>query len=369
MEQSTIIIGLDVHAASVMAAVLWPGREACAVQAVPADAVALGKWVQRVAQHGPVACVYEAGPCGFVLARHLTRLGIPCTVIAPALIPRRAGDRVKTDRRDAQQLARLFRGGLLTAVAVPTEAEEALRDLLRAREAAVQDVLRARHRLKKFLLRHGRRLTGTRAWSRRYWQWVTAQTWGESAHRVTHAALMRAVEEAVARVAALETALQAEIAALPAIAARVAALRAFRGIDTLTAATLVVEFGDPHRFRSGRAAMGYAGLVPQESTTGARRHQGPITKTGNAHVRRVLVQVAWNARHRPAVGAALRARQVGLPEAVTQQAWQAQQRLYARYWHLVRHGKRPVQAVTAVARELVGFVWAMDRGHAPDERA
>jgi transposase len=358
MGESTTIIGLDVHTASVTAAVLRPGAPTAWVTAAPAEVAELGRWVQRVAQAGPVQCVYEAGPCGFTLARHLGRLGVPCTVIAPALVPKRAGDRVKTDRRDAQQLAQLFRAGLLTAVAMPTEAEEALRDLVRAREAAVADLLRMRHRLKRFLGRHGRRLTGTKAWSARYLAWVRQQTWPEPAHTLTQTALLRAVDEATDQVRTLEAAVREAVQAQPAVAARVARLRAFRGIDTITAATLVVEFGDPRRFRSAPAAMGYTGLVPREHSSGARRRRGEVTKTGNAHLRRVLVEAAWHYRRGPAVSAALRARQVGVPEEVRRRAWRAQHRLYRRYHRLVQRGKLPVQAVTAVARELVGFVWA-----------
>jgi transposase len=292
------------------------------------------------------------------LQRALQTDGVACEVIAPALIPRRPGDRIKTDRRDAGHLAVLYRAGALTAVHVPTEQEEAARDLLRCREDIRADLLRARHRLSKFLLRHGRRFTGTKkAWSRRHEAWLRAQTWAIAALDQTHQAYLRAVDEAVARLRAVERDLQALLTLEP-LRARVERLRCFRGIDDLTALTIAAELGDAHRFPSAPSTMAFVGLVPSEHSSGTKRARGAITKTGNAHLRRVLVEAAWHYRHHPFVGQALHRRQRGAPEAVTRRAWAAQQRLYQRYRLLAGRGKPKQHIVTAVARELTGFVWA-----------
>ena len=354
MEESTAFVGLDQHADSVVAAVLLPDGSAPMVTTLTADYPTVERFVRRLKR--PVRCCYEAGPCGFGLQRWLTSRGLPCEVIAPALIPRRAGDRVKTDRRDAQQLAVLYRAGALTPVAVPSEADEAVRDLLRCRETMVEEVLRARHQLKKLLLRHGRRYP-KRAWTRLFWQWVRTQTWTQEAAALTCQQYVRRVEEAIARLRAVETDVLM-MAATPAVQARVAPLRCYRGVDTISALTCVLELGDARRFRTARQVMAYTGLVPSEHSSGGSRRQGHVTKAGNAHLRRVLVEAAWHYRRPPLVSAALRQRQVGQPEAVIQHAWTAQHRLHRRYRRLVMRGKRPVVAATAVARELVAFVWA-----------
>jgi transposase len=283
---------------------------------------------------------------------------VACEVIAPALIPRRAGDRVKTDRRDASQLAILYRAGALTAIHIPTDQEEAARDLLRCREDIRADLLRARHRLSKCLLRHGRRFTATKtAWSKRHTAWLRAQTWPLAALEQTHRAYLRTVDEAVARLDAVEQDLRALLDLEP-LRPRVARLRCFRGIDDLTALTIAAELGDPRRFATAPRTMAFVGLVPSEHSSGTTRARGAITKTGNGHLRRVLVEAAWHYRHHPFVGAALRHRQRNAPAAVIAQAWTAQQRLYRRYQRLAARGKPKQHIVTAVARELTGFVWA-----------
>ena len=278
-------------------------------------------------------------------------------MIAPALIPRRAGDRIKTDRRDAGQLAILYRAGALTAIHIPTEQEEAARDLLRCREDIRADLLRARHRLSKFLLRHGRRFTETKAWSKRHDAWLRTQTWPLPALDQTHAAYLRAVDEAVARLRDVERDLRGLLTLEP-LRPRVERLRCFRGIDDLTALTIAAELGDARRFASAPRTMAFVGLVPSEHSSGTKRARGAITKTGNAHLRRVLVEAAWHYRHRPFVGDTLRRRQQGAPAAIIAQAWTAQQRLHRRYHRLAGRGKPNQQVITAVARELTGFVWA-----------
>jgi transposase len=356
--KSTTIIAFDQHAATTMAAVLVPAERTAALHSLTSDLPTIIRFVERVQKKGPVQCCYEAGPCGFDLQRALTARQMLCDVIAPALIPRRAGDRIKTDRRDAEQLAVLYRAGALTAVHIPTEQEEAARDLLRCREDIRADLLRARHRLSKFLLRHGRRFTGTKkAWSKRHHTWLRAQTWPIAALDQTHRAYLRAVDESVARLRDVDTELRALLTLAP-LQARVQRLRCFRGIDDLTALTIAAELGDPRRFATAPSTMAFVGLVPSEHSSGSKRAQGGITKTGNAHLRRVLVESAWHYRHHPFVGAALRGRQQGAPADVIARAWTAQQRLHRRYRRLAARGKPKQHIVTAIARELTGFVWA-----------
>lgn len=358
MWKSTTIIAFDQHAATTVAAVLLPGQRTPALHTLTSDTPTIMRFVERVRRNGPVQCCYEAGPCGFELQRALTARQIPCDVIAPALIPRRAGDRIKTDRRDASQLAILYRAGALTAIHIPTEQEEAARDLLRCREDIRADLLRARHQLSKFLLRHGRRFTATKkAWSKRHDVWLRAQTWPIAALDQTHRAYLRAVEEGLARLRDVEADLRALLTLEP-LQPRVQRLRCFRGIDDLTALTIAAELGDPHRFATAPSTMAFVGLVPSEHSSGTQRAQGGITKTGNAHLRRVLVESAWHYRHHPFVSATLRARQRGAPADAIARAWTAQQRLHRRYQRLAARGKPKQHIVSAVARELTGFVWA-----------
>jgi transposase len=356
--KSTTIIAFDQHAATTVAAVLLPGQRTPALHMLTSDCLTILRFVERLRRQGPIRCCYEAGPCGFELQRALDTRAVACDVIAPALIPRRAGDRIKTDRRDAGQLAILYRAGALTAIHIPTEQEEAARDLLRCREDIRADLLRARHRLSKFLLRHGRRFTATKkAWSKRHDAWLRGQTWPITALDQTHRAYLRAVDEVRARLRDVETELRALLDLEP-LRTRVQRLRCFRGIDDLTALTLAAELGDPRRFATAPSTMAFVGLVPAEHSSGTKRAQGSITKTGNAHLRRVLVESAWHYRHHPFVSATLRARQRGAPAAVIARAWTAQQRLHRRYQRLTARGKPKQHIVTAVARELTGFVWA-----------
>jgi transposase len=357
MAKSTTIVAFDQHAATTVAAVLLPGQRTAALHSLTSDSSTILRFVQRL-RATSVQCCYEAGPCGFELQRTLTAHDIRCDVIAPALIPRRAGDRVKTDRRDASQLAVLYRAGALTAIHIPSEQEEAARDLLRCREDIRADLLRARHRLSKFLLRHGRRFTGTKtAWTKRYTAWLQAQRWPITALEQTHRAYVRTVDEAVGRLQAVDAELR-DLLTLEPLRARVERLRCFRGIDDLTALTIATELGDARRFPSAPRVMAFTGLVPSEYSSGTKQVRGRITKTGNAHLRRVLVESAWQYRHHPFLGRALRLRQRGAPAAVIEQAWHAQHRLHRRYRRLAARGKAKQHIVTAVARELSGFLWA-----------
>jgi len=358
MAESTTIIAFDVHAASVVAGVLVPGQAAAAVHQLSPEMSAIRRFVERVMREaGPVRCYYEAGPTGFGLQRYLTSQGIACEIIAPSLIPKRGADRVKTDRRDAARLAVLARAGALTIVHVPTDQEEAARDLLRCREALVTDLLRVRHRLKKFLLRHGRHFTDTRSWSKRHYAWIRQQTWASPVLAQTYQAYLRAVDDIEAQLAVVNADVRALLNCEP-LRTRVIPLRCFRGVDDLTALTIAAELGDPRRFPTARSIMAYVGLVPSEFSSGERRQRGSITKTGNAHVRRVLIEAAWHYRLRPARGPALEARQRGAAAEVVRHAWAAQHRLHGKYRRLLARGKSSPAVTTAIARELIGFLWA-----------
>lgn len=355
--ESTTIVAFDQHAATTVAAVLLPGDRTPALHSLTSDTSTILRFVERLHRQHGVRCCYEAGPCGFELQRALTAHEIPCDIIAPALIPRRPGDRVKTDRRDASHLAVLYRADALTAIHIPTEHEEAARDLLRCREDIRADLLRARHRLSKFLLRHGRRFTDTKAWTRRHAAWLATQHWSLPALEQTCAAYVRTVDEAVERLRAVDLDLR-DLLTIEPLRTRVTRLRCFRGIDDLTALTIAAELGDARRFPTAPSTMAFVGLNPSEHSSGTKRARGRITKAGNAHLRRVLVEAAWHYRHRPGVGLQLRRRQRGAAPQIVSAAWRAQQRLTRRYRRLVARGKPKPVVITAIARELTGFVWA-----------
>jgi transposase len=354
-------IGLDVHAETIAVAVAEPTGEIRSLGVIPNRAASLRTLVKTLGPVEQLRMCYEAGPTGYVVYWQLTELGVHCDVMAPTLVPVKAGDRVKTDRRDALKLARSYRAGDLTPVWVPDAAHEALRDLVRAREAAKKDQLRARHRLNKFLLRRGRRPpTGMRPWTVRHRDWVKTLRFEQVAHDVTLVDYLHEVDHHADRLARLERALDSVIAEAPVrVRGGIAALQALRGVARITAITLVTEVGAFSRFATPRQWMGYSGAVPRENSSGERTWRGGITKTGNAHLRRVIGEAAWAYRHRPAVGPGLRRRHEGVSPDVKAIAWKAQHRLYARYRHLVARGKCPPEAVTAVGRELLGFIWAI----------
>jgi len=360
MEQDSTVVGLDVHKDTITVAVLPVGADRIAeTTRIENHPRAIETLVQRLrARYGLMTFVYEAGPCGYDVQRQLTALGQCGVVIAPALTPRRPGDRVKTDRRDAEKLARLYRAGELTPIYVPTRAEEAARDLVRAREDAVADRLRARHRLAKFLLRQGRVYRETKSWGVAHRQWLTAQRFEWPALQQTFEAYVRTIDETQARLTHLEQTLQS-LAQQEPYQQPVQALRCLKGVETLTALTLVVETQDFRRFSTAAAFMSFTGLVPSEASSGSTVRRGSITKTGNAHLRRVLVEAAWCSRHGQIVSRELAARRQAAPTAVVQLARKAQARLHRRYWRLLHRGKVPGVTVTAVARELAGFVWAI----------
>jgi transposase len=349
---STVSVGLDVHAASVRLAALR-GDELLDERTVPYDHGAVERQLAR--WPGARAC-YEAGPTGFGLYRHLTAAGVACEVVAPGLVPTRPGDRVKTDPRDARKLARLHAGGLLEPIRVPSVELEALRDLVRAREAARIDRMRDRHRLSKFLLRHDRRMP-FKSWGAGRRKWLGEQNFDQPAQQLAFGTYLQTLDLVDRRVDALDREL-VEVAEQGDWAALVARLRCLRGIDTLTALGLCAEIGDFDRFQSAEALMSFVGLVPSERSSGERRRQGSITKAGNVHARRLLVEAAWHSRRRPKVSYELARRQRGQDPAVIERAWSTQQRLHRRWWRMAARGKPSQKIVVACARELAGFVWA-----------
>jgi transposase len=316
----------------------------------------LVRWLKSLT--GQLRCVYEAGPCGYELYRLLISKGIDCAVAAPSLTPRKPGERIKTNRRDARKLAELHRAGMLTLVFVPDRRHESIRDLLRARDDARRNLLAARHRLSKFLLRHGYRFRDGTAWRTRHWQWIRSIVMAEPYEQLVLTEYIAALEQRQMEIRRLD-----EIIAVAAqeadYAPLVAQLCVLRGIDVLTAMVILTELGDLRRFRSARQIMAAIGLVPSEYSTGEKTRRFGITRTGNAHVRHVLVQAAWHYRHAPRHSARIRHRRANLPEPILQIAKTADQRLYRKYLRLTGRGKRSTVAVTAVARELAGFVWAV----------
>ncbi len=349
----TVAVGLDVHARSIRLAAVRADEllEECTL---PYDEGA----VERVVRRWPGArCCYEAGPTGFGLQRYLVERGIECRVVAPGLVPQRPGDRVKTDSRDARKLARLLAGGLLQAIYVPSRELEAARDLVRAREDARLDRMRDRHRLSKFCLRHGRRLPGM-SWGVARRKWLAEQRFEFAAQQQTFDAYVHTVDLVDRRIEALERSIR-ETAEQEPWRELVARLRCLRGVDTLTALGIVTEIGDFSRFQTAAELMAFVGLVPSEHSSGERRRQGSITKVGNSHVRRLLVEAAWHARRRPTVGYELARRQRGQDALVIERAWRCQQRLYSRWLRMAGRGKPPQKIVVACARELAGFVWAI----------
>ena len=361
MKKTIRFVGLDVHAETITVAVAEPDGETRSLGTIPNREESIRKLVRKMGQVEQLRFCYEAGPTGYVLYWQLTALGAACEVVAPTLVPVKAGDRVKTDRRDAMKLARSYRSDDLTAVWVPDQSCEALRDLVRAREAAKQDQLRARHRLSKFLLRHGRRpMAAVRPWTLPYMAWVRQLRFPEAAQEHTRLDYLHEVEHMGERVRRLEQAIRETVKSAPKEMQEVIqALQAMRGIAHLSAVTIATELGQVSRFANARELMGYSGLVPSENSTGKRKMRGSITKTGNAHLRRVVVEAAWSYRHRPGIGAELRKRQQGTPEEIKEIAWKAQHRLHKRYSRLAAAGKNQAKLITAVGRELLGFIWAV----------
>src|ERR671922_1798510 len=360
-QSSTLYVGMDVHKDSIAVAYVAEDH--------PPDVIFLGtigtrqcdidqliRRLQSKSQH--LIFVYEAGPCGYWLYRYLTKKGYACWVVAPSLIPQKPGDRVKTDRRDAVQLARLARSGDLTAVYVPTVEDEAIRDLTRAREDAISDLKDAKLRLKAFLLRHDIRYTGQATWNSAHLRWLSEVVCPTPAQQIVFQEYVRAVTEHTERLQRLDEELQERVKAWR-LQPVVEALEGLRGVQFTVAVTIVAELGDLTRFENPRQVMKYLGLIPSEYSSGERRRQGSITKAGNAHARRALVEGAWAYRYPAKVSRHLQLRREQLPKPIHDISWKAQVRLCKRFRRLMTRGKHPNQVVVAIARELAGFMWAI----------
>lgn len=361
MSKGTVFVGMDVHAETIAVAVAEGREQARSLGTIANRPEAVRRVLGKLGKPGKLKVCYEAGPTGYALYWELTRMGIHCEVIAPSLVPTKAGERIKTDRRDAEKLARSYRSGDLTAVWVPDARHEALRDLVRAREAAKEDQLRAKHRLGKYLLRNGQRpAEGCRAWTAAWWQWVRGLELPYADQNTTLLDYIMQVDHQAQRIELLEGAIDRAVAAAPAeLRVLVDALQALRGVAKVTAVTLATEFGTFSRFERAAQVMSYTGVVPSEHSSGQRTRRSGITKTGNTHLRRVLVEAAWHYRHKPRICQRQHALQATLSPKVAAIAWRAQERLHRRYWALSQKSKPSGKIVTALARELVGFVWAI----------
>ncbi len=358
MRKDTLFVGLDVHAKSIAVAVADAEGDRY-VGKIPNRIESIRKLIKKLGAKETLRVCYEAGPCGYVLYWQLTRLGVACEVIAPTLIPVKAGDRVKTDRKDALKLARCYRSGDLTSVWVPDAEHEAVRDVVRAREAAKKDQRKARHRLQKFLLRHGQqRPTGVNAWTARHQIWLDSISFEIGALQATLTDYRQEVEHTNERITRLEAAIDEAVEQAPAqLRAVIAGLQALRGVAKTTAVGIAVEVGKFSRFDNPRQLMGYSGAVPSEHSSGEDPKRGGITKTGNSHLRRLLTESAWSYQHQARMYPALRKRQKELAPEVNAIAWRGQVRLSGRYRKLCARGKPKQKVVTAVARELLGFIW------------
>jgi transposase len=366
MAEPITYVGLDVHKETIAVALAAAGKrgEVREYGTIANTPTALKALASKLTKSGvALRFCYEAGPCGYGIQRQLSAAGHECVVVAPSLIPRKPGDRIKTDRRDAGNLAKLHRAGELTPVWVPDRAHEAVRDLVRARQAAVRALRQARQQLSGFLLRQGQHYNRP-AWTLMHRRWLAGLRFAQAVHHLVLEDCIAAVEAATARRDRLEAHIAA---ALPdwSLAPVVCALQALRGMALVAAATLVAELGDITRFANPRQLMAYLGLVPSEHSSGATRRQGAITKAGNGSARRMLIEAAWSYRFPARISRELLLRQEGLTKPIRDTAWKAQERLCVRYRKLARAGKPPNLVIAAIARELAGFVWAIARQAQP----
>ena len=358
MKNVTTYVGIDAHKKDLFVAMLSGNEKTPVTWHLANEPHAVRRLVRKLEREapGPVHVFYEAGPCGYALQRQMTTARVSCDVVAPALIPRKPGERVKTNRRDARKLVELGRAGLLTTVQPPTPDDEAVRDLARARDDAREDLQRGRQRLGKLLLRRGLHFAG-KNWTRAHRQWIAGLTWTHAAERAVVDDYLLAIDHTEGRLLELDARLS-ELADTEPYREPVGWLRCFRGIDTLTAMLILAELHDFRRFTSAPALMAYLGLVPGEHSSGDKHRRGRITRTGNALVRRLLVETAWHYQHRPSVGVALTRRRKGQPARVIAIADKAQQRLCRRFRKLAAEHKPAPKIAVAIARELAGFLWA-----------
>ena len=362
--QNSIFVGMDVHKVAINVAVAVRGRREPEVEwQVANEPRAVKKLVKKLKEMtgGAVSVAYEAGPCGYALQRQMCGQGIDCIVVAPSLIPVKPGERVKTDRRDARKLAAMLQAGLLTEVHPPTPEDESVRDLTRAREDTKQDQMRARHRLAKMLLRHGFVFRSGKNWTKRHGEWLGQIRFEDGVSQRVFDGYLLVAQQVEERLKRIDEQLD-EVARSERYRERVGWLRCLRGVDTVTAMTLLAELHGFRRFTNPRELMSFLGLTPSEHSSSSRVRRGSITKAGNSHVRRILIEAAWHYRHRPSASAYMRRRRDGQPAKVLAIADRAQERLHHRYFKLKEGYKKPHNvAVVAVARELVGFIWAVLR--------
>jgi transposase len=362
MNDGITYVGMDAHKKAINVAVLVGAdkepQDQWQIANDPKSVKKMFAKVERMKPGAKIRCTYEAGPCGYALHRQIVALGIDCMVTAPSMIPVKPGERIKTDRRDARKLSQLLRGGLLTEVHPPTEEEEAIRDLTRAREDAKKDLMSARHRVSKMLLRWGLIYGEGGHWTGKHHTWLRSIQLPQSVSQGVLENYLWAIEQVQERLRAIEAKLE-DVAGEDPYRERVGWLRCFRGIDTVTAMTLLAELHDFSRFKHPRELMCYLGLTPKENSSSDRVRRGSITKMGNGHIRRILIETAWHYRHRPTVSKEMTKRRQGQPAAVLALAERAQVRLHRRYFRLVEiRQKQKNVAITGIARELVGFIWA-----------
>lgn len=362
MDNCTTYVAMDTHKKQHAVAVL--DRRTGEIRQFPVRNTIkdIAKMVKRIAREAPAILkfCYEAGVCGFTLQRRIEAMGHKCMVIAPSLVPRKPGDRIKTDRRDAKKLLGHFAAGQLTEVYPPNAEQEAARDLTRARYSAMVNLKRSRHQLQKFLTRHGYIYNAGKNWTQKHLQWLRALEFDQGDLREVFEIYYVEWQHCIQRLDTLDKQLE-QLAQRPEYREAVGLLRCFKGIDTLTAITLITEIFEFGRFDSPKALMSYLGLTPSEYSSGERRQPGAITKTGNSLVRKLLIESGWHSRHRPSVGKGLKRRRKGQPQWAIDIADRAMLRLHQRFWRLIRQGKPQNKAVVAVAREFAGFIWAMMR--------
>ena len=363
MKNRLLYVGLDVHKNTTDVAIA-SGRSNGKVRSygkIASTLDALNKLIKKL-QDGDkeLRFVYEAGPCGYLIYRHLDSKGIHCRVVAPSMIPRRSGDRIKTDRRDAINLVRLFRAGELTSIYVPASEDEAIRDLIRCRDDMKRFERKARQRLLSFLLRHGHQYSGKKNWTKGFYSWLSTVRFFHPAQQITLQEYIDVTNECSERIKRITQQIQVHVEEWHR-APFVKAYQALRGVSIIVAATVVAEIGDMNRFQSPKQLMAYLGLIPSEHSSGKTVRRGPITKTGNSHVRRVLIEAAWTYKMQARISNILLKRQKGLPKSICDISWKAQTRLCARYRQLYARGKSRQTVVTAIARKLSAFIWAIDK--------
>jgi transposase len=360
MNYNTTYVGMDVHKKSISVRVLYPGDDVDILE-FDNTVKSTQKFLKRLKKKAPgeILCCYEAGPCGYYLQRAFTKANVPCIVVAPSLIPVKPGERIKTDRRDAKKLAELLKAGLLTEVHPPTEDEEAVRDLCRLRTRVVEDIMRCRHRISKLLLKQGVKYTeGKKHWTIKHQKWLNKLKFDNATVQYIFESHLLALEQNLERRQLLDDKIT-EISQSESYRERVGWLRCLRGIETTSAMIILSELHDFRRFTSPRALMSYLGMTPSEYSSSDKQSRGGITKAGNKHVRRILTEAAWTYRNRPSVGAKLRNRRSGQPGPIIAIADKAQQRLHSKYMKMMFRKKQHNKVITAVGRELVGFIWAI----------